>query len=92
MRPLFLLNLLASVALAQAALPTIDCKDATAGRANVIYVAGSTAIRPFLTVVANLVRADGYTLVYQAQGSCTGVAAKMPTGSLENTKRPSWCK
>lgn len=76
MRPFFLLlNLLATVCLAQTVMPTMDCKDVMAGRANVIYVAGSTAIRPFLTVVSRLVRADGYTLVYQAQGSCTGVAA-----------------
>lgn len=66
---------LASAALAQTAMPTITCKDATAGRANVIYVAGSTAIRPFLGYVANLVQVDGYTIVYQSQGSCVGVAS-----------------
>lgn len=64
-----------SSSLAQTVVPTINCKDAADGRANPIYVAGSSAIRPFLGVVANLVKADGYSVVYQSQGSCTGVAA-----------------
>jgi ABC-type phosphate transport system substrate-binding protein len=67
--------LAASTSLAQTVVPTINCKDATDGRPNVIYVAGSSAIRPFLGFVASLVRADGYSIVYQSQGSCTGVAA-----------------
>ncbi len=69
---LSLAALVAGPSLAQTALPTIQCKD---GRANVIYAAGSTAIRPFLGFVAKLVAADGFTVVYQAQGSCTGAAA-----------------
>ncbi len=69
------LSFISSLALAQTAVPTIACQDASEGRANVIYVAGSTAIRPFLGVVASLVQNDGYTIVYQSQGSCTGAAA-----------------
>jgi ABC-type phosphate transport system substrate-binding protein len=75
MRATLTLSLVASSALAQTVLPTIDCHDAAAGRANIIYVAGSSAIRPFLGYVANLVQNDEYTIVYQSQGSCTGVAA-----------------
>lgn len=68
-------SLLATGTLAQTAMPTVNCLDVAAGRSKVVYVSGSTAIRPFLGVVANLVKDDGYTVVYQAQGSCTGVAA-----------------
>lgn len=72
---LSLVSLVAAPSFAQTAMPTIQCKDAADGRANVIYVAGSTAIRPFLGFVAKLVAADGFTVVYQSQGSCTGVSA-----------------
>lgn len=76
MRPLLICSaLLATTVFAQTATPTIQCKDPADGRANVIYVAGSSAIRPFLGFVAKLVAADGFTIVYQSQGSCTGVAA-----------------
>ncbi len=58
------------------AIPTKNCYDAV-DRPNVIYVAGSTAVRTFLGVVAAQLAASSpsYTVVYQAQGSCTGVAA-----------------
>lgn len=75
MRTFCLLSLVSTSVVAQTAMPTIRCKDPAEGRANVIYVAGSTAIRPFLGVVAKLVAADGFTIVYQSQGSCTGVTA-----------------
>ncbi|MCU0682455.1 MAG: hypothetical protein MUF34_09405 [Polyangiaceae bacterium] len=50
------------------------CADPIA-RPLVVYAAGSSALRPFLGVVATLLARDEqpYTLVYQSQGSCTGV-------------------
>jgi ABC-type phosphate transport system substrate-binding protein len=52
-----------------------SCTDAVA-RPRVVYAAGSSALRPFLSVVASLLAQDDdpYTLVYQSQGSCTGVS------------------
>lgn len=52
-----------------------SCLDAGAGRGNIVYVAGSSALRPFLTALAPIVAADSYTIVYQSQGSCAGVAS-----------------
>ncbi len=54
------------------ALPA--CADPVA-RPRVVYAGGSSALRPFLGVVASLLAQDSdpYTLVYQSQGSCTGV-------------------
>ncbi len=62
---------------AQTVKPTVNCVDASAGRSNVIYTTGSTALRPFLTSLAPIVLADNpsYTIIYQSQGSCAGVAA-----------------
>ncbi len=76
-KPFFfiVLCLATSSALAQTTVPTIKCADPADGRSNPIYVAGSSAVRPFLSVVAPLVKAEGYTLVYQSQGSCPGVEA-----------------
>jgi ABC-type phosphate transport system substrate-binding protein len=56
--------------------PSMTCYDAVA-RPKVIYVAGSSAAKPFLGVVAQLLakEATPYTVVYQSQGSCTGVNA-----------------
>lgn len=56
--------------------PTVPCYDATL-RPHVVYVAGSTAIKPFLGALAALLAQNSppYTLVYQSQGSCTGVDA-----------------
>lgn len=64
-------------AAAQTTKPTVNCVDATAGRANVVYAAGSTALRPFLGSIAPILGAlsTPYTIVYQSQGSCTGVDA-----------------
>jgi ABC-type phosphate transport system substrate-binding protein len=62
---------------AQTTKPTVNCVDPAAGRGNVVYVTGSSALRPFLTALAPIVLADNpsYTVVYQSQGSCAGVAA-----------------
>ena len=56
--------------------PTAICHD-PAIRPNVIYVAGSTAVKPFLGALAAQVSlgTPPYTIVYQSQGSCTGVNA-----------------
>ena len=64
-----------SPAMAQTNSPTVSCLDASAGRAKVLYVAGSSAVRPFLTEVAKVLLAEGTTVIYQSQGSCTGVSA-----------------
>ena len=73
------LVLVASSAAAQTAKPPpgTSCLDPGAGRGNVVYVTGSSALRPFLTALAPVVAADNpsYTIVYQSQGSCAGVAA-----------------
>ncbi|HEU4411986.1 MAG TPA: hypothetical protein VFS43_42490 [Polyangiaceae bacterium] len=64
------------------ALPS--CADPVA-RPRVVYAAGSSALRPFLGVVATLLAQDEtpYTLVYQAQGSCTGVGYMTATDPAE---------
>lgn len=61
---------------AASADPSVNCYDATL-RPNVVYVSGSTAIKPFLGALAALLaqNAPPYTIVYQSQGSCTGVDA-----------------
>jgi ABC-type phosphate transport system substrate-binding protein len=60
---------------AQTNVPTVPCADAAAGRGKLVYIAGSSAARPFLTEVAKVLLAEGTTVIYQSQGSCTGVAA-----------------
>lgn len=71
--------LLTGSAAAQTVQPTVNCVDAAAtpARTNVVYAAGSTALRPFLGSVAPILAAlsTPYTIVYQSQGSCTGVDA-----------------
>ena len=61
---------------AQTEEPTVNCLD-PALRPKPIYIAGSSAIKPFLGVVAKLLAAEPepYTIIYQSQGSCTGVNA-----------------
>lgn len=48
--------------------PTTECIDSSR---QVVVVGGSTAIQPFLSVVAPLL--SGFQIVYQPSGSCTGV-------------------
>jgi ABC-type phosphate transport system substrate-binding protein len=66
-----------SNASAQTVKPTVNCLDPANGRPNVVYTTGSSALRPFLGALAPIVAADSpsYTIVYQSQGSCAGVAA-----------------
>jgi len=63
-----------SPASAQKAPPGEPCYVAGM-RENLIYVTGSSAVRNFLAPVAQLLQAEGYTVVYQSQGSCVGVEA-----------------
>ncbi|HSO00373.1 MAG TPA: hypothetical protein VLS89_18905 [Candidatus Nanopelagicales bacterium] len=62
-------------ALAQKNMPQVNCIDPA--RPNIVYIAGSSAIRNFLSVVAGLLAENDppYSIVYQSQGSCTGVQA-----------------
>jgi hypothetical protein len=62
---------LAAAAAAQTNVPTVTCDS----QPNPIYVAGSTAVRPFMGVVAQLLGQESppYTVVYQGLGSCVGV-------------------
>lgn len=64
---------LSAAASAQTQTPTVNC--VAPGRSNVVYVTGSSALKPFLASLAPLLAADSgsYTIVYQSQGSCTGV-------------------
>jgi ABC-type phosphate transport system substrate-binding protein len=78
---LLLAALAVPAAHAQTNTPTISCPST-----QVVYVAGSSAVRSFLTVVAPLLAQDtpAYSIVYQSQGSCTGVTAIFST---DPTKR-----
>jgi ABC-type phosphate transport system substrate-binding protein len=49
--------------------PTLECIDSSR---QVVVVGGSTAIQPFLSVVAQLLVGTGFQIVYQPSGSCTG--------------------
>jgi hypothetical protein len=56
-----------------AALPS--CLDAANGRAQVVYLTGSSNFPPLLSKLAPLLVAGGYTPVYQVTSSCAGVAS-----------------
>jgi ABC-type phosphate transport system substrate-binding protein len=68
-------TLLGVSASAQTVTPTVSCVDPAAGRGKVLYIAGSSAVKPFLAQVSQVLAAEGTTIIYQAQGSCTGVAS-----------------
>jgi ABC-type phosphate transport system substrate-binding protein len=59
--------------------PTLECINSSR---QVVVVGGSTAIQPFLSVVAPLL--GGFQIVYQPSGSCTGVTQVF---SLDASKR-----
>ncbi len=75
------LGILAQANTAQAA----DCSTLP----NPVYVAGSSAVKPFLAKVAAELAglATPITVVYQGQGSCTGInyLVTSPTGSITGT-------
>jgi ABC-type phosphate transport system substrate-binding protein len=53
-----------------------DCSTVAADATKIVYVAGSTALRPLLKNLGPLVAAqstNNYTIVYQGSGSCNGV-------------------
>jgi hypothetical protein len=55
----------------------IDCKDVSTDPTKVLYVVGSSAVRPLLKSLAPKIAAqaapNNYTLVYGGSGSCNGV-------------------
>jgi hypothetical protein len=71
-----------------AALP--NCIDPTQGRANVVYITGSSNFPPLLSKLAPLVVAAGYTPVYLVTNSCRGVSSIMsPTASARTIADPA---
>jgi ABC-type phosphate transport system substrate-binding protein len=55
--------------------PAEKCSDPA--RPNILYIAGSTALKPFLSAMAPILAKENpaYTIVYQGLGSCVGVAS-----------------
>jgi len=53
--------------------PMPDCVDPTSGRAQVVYLTGSSNFPPLLAKLAPLILAAGYTPVFQVSSSCNGV-------------------
>jgi len=72
-----------SVAFAQTVPPTVTC----ASQPNPVYVAGSTALRGFVEIVGKILASDPSptTVVYQSQGSCTGVQKIYDTDPAKRT-------
>jgi ABC-type phosphate transport system substrate-binding protein len=62
--------------------PTLECIDSSR---QVVVVGGSTAIQPFLSVVAPLL--GGIQIVYQPSGSCTGVTQLFSTDPTKRVVR-----
>jgi hypothetical protein len=52
-----------------------SCVDPTNGRAQVLYMTGSSNFPPLLSKLASLIVTAGYTPVYQVTSSCAGVAS-----------------
>jgi hypothetical protein len=69
-----LIVLCASAARAQLNVPTVNCD---AQGSNIIYVAGTAGLPPFLSVLAPLLAAESppWTIVYQNLGSCPSATA-----------------
>src|ERR1700694_5312666 len=70
-----------------------DCSTVATDATKIVYVAGSTALRPLLKTLGPLVAAqstNNYTIVYQGSGSCNGVngivdgSYKIAAGSAVN--------
>lgn len=86
------------LALAAAALPLALQSPARAVNCealpNPVYVAGSTAVQPFLAKVAGELAGltPAITVVYQGQGSCTGVGymSTATTGTISGTGLLYW--
>jgi hypothetical protein len=72
-----------------AALPS--CLDAANGRAQVVYITGSSNFPPLLAKLAPLVLVRGFTPVFQVSSSCTGVKSvfgSQPAELLINDPKP----
>jgi hypothetical protein len=70
-----------------AALPS--CVDPANGRAQVVFLTGSSNFPPLLSKLARLVLATGYTPVYQVSNSCTGVASVLGSSHVINDPNPN---
>ena len=64
----------AAVALVSSVAQAADC---SLNLMNPIYIAGSSAVKPFLAEIAKVLvtQSPPVTIVYSGQGSCTGVSA-----------------
>jgi ABC-type phosphate transport system substrate-binding protein len=69
-----------------------SCQDPSNGRAQVVYLTGSSNFPPLLSKLAPLILATGYTPVFQVTNSCNGVAtafASSPAGQTINDPSPA---
>jgi hypothetical protein len=69
------------------ALPT--CLDVNQGRAQVVYMTGSSNFPPLLAKLAPLIVATGFTPVFQVSSSCTGVKSIFGSGAELMMSDPS---
>ena len=58
-----------------------SCVDPSNGRAQVVYITGSSNFPPLLAKLAPLILATGYTPVYQVTSSCNGVSSVFGSGA-----------
>jgi hypothetical protein len=69
-----------------------SCMDPNNGRAQVVYMTGSSNFPPLLAKLAPLIITAGYTPVFQVSSSCTGVSAAFssdPSGRMISDPSPS---
>ncbi len=69
-----------------------SCQDPSNGRAQVVYMTGSSNFPPLLGKLAPLIIAAGYTPVFQVTSSCTGVSSVFsddPNGRVITDPTPS---
>jgi hypothetical protein len=60
------------------------CQDATAGRAQILVMTGSSNFPPLLAKLAPLILATGYTPVYQVTNSCSGVKSVFSASAADH--------
>jgi hypothetical protein len=66
-----------------------SCADPSSGRAQVVYLTGSSNFPPLLAKLAPLIIATGFTPVYQVTNSCTGVKAVFGSGADQMMTDPA---
>lgn len=66
-----------------------SCADPGSGRAQVVYLTGSSNFPPLLAKLAPLIIATGFTPVYQVTNSCTGVKAVFGSGAAQMMTDPA---